>query len=104
MNTIQRIKGTAQGLYTLLFVLLFVLTSCSDGMHIGQEMETIIEDNAIETVTINTVTAGEAESVKVALKDISFQNQFLKIDDKYINLGGVRSLTVNGKDLEVELQ
>lgn len=100
MKNSLRSTSIVRVLNVFVFVLLFTLISCSDGMNIGQEIDSIIKENGIETLTIST---GEAESIEIQVEEINIENQFLKSEGIYINLGSIKSLKINGNKLEVNM-
>ncbi|MEM8906436.1 MAG: hypothetical protein AAGD05_01215 [Bacteroidota bacterium] len=88
----------------LFFFLCLTITSCSDGMQIGQKIHSVIDENKISMVVITTErNDGTTRSTEWATKNILIDNQFLQAGDEYINLGLVKTLKVNGSKLEIRI-
>lgn len=84
--------------------LLLVVTNCSDGVKVGQKIESILQKEEITILLIKTESdSGETELMELKVKDITIEDQFLKSGSDYVNLGQVRSFMVNGNKLEVNL-
>ncbi len=88
----------------LVSLLLLSIFSCSDGAQIGQKINQLIEERNIESIVILTeTTSGELKKKEIKIDEDTFENQFIQLEDEYINMGRIKTMKVIGNKLEVKI-
>ena len=88
-------------LFSLLMLSVF---SCSDGGKVGQKVNQLIEEHNIESIVMLIETKnGQVQKKEIKIDEKTFENQFIKFEDEYINMGRIKTMKVNGNKLEVKI-
>jgi len=83
----------------ILVVFLTIMLSCTEGGQSGQKITQLIESNSIEKITVNL--GPRIENRIYLVKDLQIEDQFLKVENDYINLSDLKIIKVKGKELEL---
>jgi len=82
-----------------LFLVLVILTSCSSGYEVSENLKKIIQQKNIEQITIQL----NQQEKQFASKDVRFSDQFLMVDNAVYNLSTVKTYYNNGKEMVIVL-
>lgn len=87
----------------LLFSTALFFASCSEGTQTGQQMLKLIDEKNITTIVVMNDNNKPSHTLEIDRSKLIIENQFLKIDEEYINLTNVKMLKVNEKQLVVSM-
>lgn len=83
----------------LLFVVLTLFLSCTEGGQTGQKVTQLIEAEKIEKLTLRLGPDAKTRVYKVT--EVKLEDQFLVVAKEYINLSDLKIMKVKGKELEL---
>ncbi len=87
----------------LLALLMLVAFACSDGAQIASQVGKLVKNHEVETIAIelngeqSVIDLPKPGKTKGAIVD----GQFIYFEGEYINLGRVKTMSVNAKTLEL---
>jgi len=86
------------------FIALLTMIGCSDGMQVGQKINSIIKEDNISTVIIQTAQSnGKNQQNQYPVSEFIINNQFATFGNQHINLVSVKSLEVSGNQLKINM-
>jgi len=87
---------------SILLLALFFILSCTDGIQVGQKINQLIKEAKVTVIVIkNNNPADSKLSKKYKIEEVKIDNQFLEVNDTYLNLEKVKSLNVLEKELTI---
>ena len=88
--------------YLIVSVFVLMMLSCSDGSQVGVKINELIKKHKVTTVIIeNDCTGSETESRTFDIKKIRIEQQFIKVGNEFINMGKIKTVTVDGKEMKI---
>jgi len=81
---------------------ILILSSCSDGQKIEQQIKTLIDEKAIQTIEVNISGSNGRTDVKMyQISQITILNAILNAGDEYINLSQVKHITTSDDKIQL---
>lgn len=80
-----------------LFLVLIILTGCSSGYEISENLKKTIKQQSIEQISIQV----NEQEKNYSVKDIRISEQFLSVDNSVYNLSAVKTYTYAGNKIIV---
>ena len=95
-------KNISKVIFPALFLL---MVSCSDGTQVSKRINQLVKDHEIEKLVVDV--DGQVTEYELPKKGekpgIIVEEQFLFLNDEYINLNRTRTIKVKDKALEIKL-
>jgi len=90
--------------YLIISALALLMFSCSDGSQVGVKINELIKRHKITKLIIeNECTGSDVQRIEYEIKKIKIEQQFIRIDEEYFNMGKIKTVKVEGKELKILL-
>ncbi len=90
----------------LIIAVIFILLSCSDGTQTVTKINEIVnsDDYDIQNVVIEIVReGGQTEVLNFPKDSLVIENQYIRSNGLYVNIGSVKTFRIANKTLEIKL-